>query len=54
MSAMHLCAITLHFEFAYNVTRIRNCVDTLSKLYVRSLISYFNKSQQNISNRISF
>ena len=30
---MHLCAIALHFEFAYNVTRIRNCGNRLCKFY---------------------
>ena len=33
MSTMHLCAIALHFEFAYNVTRIRNCGNRLCKFY---------------------
>ena len=33
MSVMHLCAIALHFEFAYNVTRIRNCGNRLCKFY---------------------
>ena len=33
MPVMHLCAIALHFEFAYNVTRIRNCGDRLYKFH---------------------
>ena len=33
MSVMHLCAIALHFEFAYNVTGIRNCGNKLCKSY---------------------
>ena len=33
MSVMHLCAIALHFEFAYNVTGIRNCGNRLCKFY---------------------